>query len=109
MQHCHLDLKFSSVASQQQQRLTGATLRHSSPSPIPYPLSVMHKATVCKLLALPKGQDHQAKTLFLFEVEKTCDLTKPHIWETLEGLPDQELNRQALTNYLLFLLFSAQV
>lgn len=109
MQHCHLDLKFSSVASQQQQRLTGATLRHSSSSSIPYPLSVKHKITVFKLLALPKGQDHQAKTLFLFEVAKNCDLRKPHVWETVEGVPDWELTRQALTNYLLFLLFCAQI
>lgn len=79
MQHCHLDLNFSSVASQQRQRLTGATLGHSSSSSITYPLSLMHKATVFKLIAPPKGQDHQAKTLFLFEVEKTCDL-RSHIF-----------------------------
>lgn len=81
MQHCHLDLKFFSVASQQQQRLTGVTMRHSSSS-ITYALSVMHKATVSKLIALPKGQDHQAKTVFLFEVEKACDL-RSHLFGKL--------------------------
>lgn len=111
MQHCHLGLKFSSVASQQQQRLTGPTLRGSSSSSITCPLSVMHKATVLKVIALPKGQDHQAKTSFFFFFWSGKNLwsQKPRIWETVGGVPDWEQTRQTLTNYLSFLLFSDQV